>query len=213
MIMDNQQQSHIAKRYRKDSFLIVGITILGIVLAIIFASWMHVKSEKIELEKTRQTNQIALMEIKLNQRYHEENILQKEIDNRFTLRDQLMVEMARMRGIREIGQKYCKNGQYTGPNPVDYREKLYIAAFSLIGVSDSTYGVFHNPALEQKITQFVSSVYADTDPNSQSNLCGKNALSDDALKTLQTDINKMILASIAQLKQRKKSLGEVITTL
>lgn len=179
-----RDQNKEVKRQRRDAWLIAMISIVGIGASVIAASYWSYKEEKVSLQKT----QIAAL-------YNEAHSIQRKIDDELSLRNGLMEAMVNVRGIRDFGQRECKNGIYDGSNSIAYTQKLFASNYELVGAAYKTTGVFN----QDKIIRFLSLASVDN-----AGVCAKNAPTDKELRQLQADINADILQCIEKEKEQKK---------
>ena len=161
---------------------------------------MHRQAIQANVRMQQERQKMDLLHQKENILLDQMHEVQSKIDVYFGLRNQLVMEMAKMRGIIDFGQKYCKNGQYAGNNPFAYNEKLYTTSYHLIGIANQITGIF-NDDIKQKTIQFLIA----TSPDS-SKICAKNADTTQQLEHLQVEVNTMMLTSIQQLKEQKSRL-------
>src|SRR3989338_1667029 len=190
----NHEKESIRQRF--DAYIITVISVLSICASIIVSNYWDLREKQIDLKR-----------VELMQRSNQESViqnriqyLQSQIDHRFALRDQLMDAMVKMRGIRDIGQKQCKAGQYDGTNPENYQEKLFATSYDLVGACYKIIGIF-NDEIKQETLHFLSISSADN-----GNICEKNATTDKELRPLQVKIDNQIISLIEGLEQQKNML-------
>lgn len=188
-----QDQEKEGRRQRRDAWLIAMISIVGIGSSVIAASFWSYKQEQVALQKT----QIAAL-------YSEAHSIQRKIDDELKLRNELMDAMVNVRGVRDFGQKQCKNGVYEAGDKVEYTQKLYAANYALLSAAYNTTGVFD----QDKIIRFLSLVNLD-----QYSVCDKKTVSGNELSSLQADINREILQRIEKAKQTKEDVIDRINNV
>ena len=163
---------------------------------------MHMQTTKMTIQAQKETQQMDLIKLELQQRYHKESILQdqvselrEKIKNYFALRDKLMMAMGTMREVVDYGQEQCVDGKYTGKDQIQYKEKSLNAIYNLVGLLFEINNVF-NADIFKAASHFGDVAYSK-------NVCAKNATTSDELRPIQVNINKMIVASIDELKTEK----------
>ena len=182
------------RRQRLDAYIIATVSVFSICLSVIVASYWSLEERKIGLKR-----------VQLLQNFNAHNAiqsrityLQQEINERFALRNQLMEAMVKVRGVRDIGQKQCENGQYAGSDPVRYQQQLFADSYNLVGASYKTIGIFGN-AIKNELVKFGTLSGVD-----QEGICAKNAATEKELRPLQARIDQMILAEITELEKQKQ---------
>jgi hypothetical protein len=187
-----KDQKKEVKRQRRDAWLIAMISILGIGLSVIAASFWSYQQEKVSLQKT----QIA-------QLYNQENLIQQKIDDRLIRRDKLIDAMTNVRAVRDEGQRRCKNNQESSEKvSLEYQKNSRLADFALASAFYKTTGVF-NTEVRDKILLFGS--LADVD---KVGICAKGSATDNELQAVEIDANNLILNSIEKLEKEKEQIRE-----
>lgn len=182
-----------ASRQRRDTYVITAVSVLSICVTSILGFYL---TQQIQKMKSRDSKLAAL--------YREKSEIKEEINARFSERNALMKAMVDLRGVRDQGQRECKNGAYAGRDSVSYTQRLFQADYNLVGVALETTGIFE----QSKIMQFLTISSVD-----KTSICNKNAPTDQQLRTLQTQINLDILKDINQLRTRKADIAKGITSI
>jgi hypothetical protein len=117
------------------------------------------------------------------------------------VKNDLLQAMAIFRGVRDVGQKYCKNGQYAGANPSAYNDRLYAAEYSLIGAMYKTMDTFDSSIFQK--TQIFLDQDSDVD---RFNVCSKSAVSNKKLRELEHVTNIEMMRSIQNLREEKRRI-------
>ena len=194
-IREENKKAHNSetKRMRWDAFIIVFISTFSICLSILFTNFWDLQGKKIDLRR-----------VELTQRYNQEKAiqdrvmyLQSEINNRFTLRNQLMEAMVNVRAARDIVQKQCKNSRYAGRDAIRYQQQLFSTTYALVGATYKTIGIFSNE-IKNKILQFEALASVD-----HVTICAKNSATENQLRLLQSNIDDLILASNDRMIKEK----------
>ena len=197
-IREENKKTHASetKRMRWDAFIIVFISTFSICISILFTNFWDLQGKKIDLRRVELTHSYNQEQMYQNRIAY----LQNQIDYQFKIRNQLMDAMVVMRGIRDIGQKQCRNGHYIGKDPIAYEQKLFSASYALVGAYYKTIGVF-NDNVKQGILKFNAMSSADDGA-----VCAKNAVTEKELRPLQAEIDGQILITIEALVKQKNKL-------
>ena len=147
---------------------------------------------------------VAVQQMNLSRLYKREGWLENTINNQNAKYEVLMSAMSTVRGIRAEGQLSCKNGQYAGPNPAAYQERLFTADYRLVSAVFAPRRMF-GPEVFKKIVSFVY------DSNGRKlGICAKGAPDEEVLRKQQDDINNLISSQIDQLEKEKSDVEDQI---
>lgn len=184
------------KRIRRDAYIVTFISVFAICGSIIATCYWDYQGKKMDLKRVETTD-----------RFNQENILQgkiiylqKEIEHRFALRDQLMDAMVRMRAIRDAGQIQCKDDRYGGNDPEAHKQKLFTSEYELEGAYYKTVGFFSDD-IQKEMHHF-----AEISGEEKGGIYSKTAVTKEQLRALQANIDNMIIASITPLQQQRNQL-------
>jgi len=105
------------------------------------------------------------------------------------------------------GQLYCKDGRYSGANPIEYRQKLFSEGYAVIGPSFKVRDVF--PKIINKVMNFNSAASMIE----KFGVCSKNVPTGHQLRIMQTEIDDMMSQSIQETNQKKETIEKKILEL
>ncbi|OGT34043.1 MAG: hypothetical protein A3C44_04395 [Gammaproteobacteria bacterium RIFCSPHIGHO2_02_FULL_39_13] len=148
---------------------------------------------------------VGVQQMDLSRLYKRAGWLEASINTQNTKYEALMGAMTAVRGIRAEGQLTCKNGQYAGPDPAGYQQRLFTADYKLVNTTFAPKRMF-GPDVNKKIVSFVS----DSSGIDRLGVCAKGAVDDNTLKKEQNEISDLITTQIDKLEQEKNGITDKI---
>ena len=183
--------------YEKTEHRLTAISVLVVCLSVIVGGYWSLKQQRLSAEKT----ELATL-------YKKGSWIDSKEINQTAIKNEFMIAGVNLRAIREEGMIYCKNGQYTGPDPVAYRQRLYSADYALLGASFKTTGIF-NADIENQVRSFMSHSYS----LGKNAVCTKDSPKDEDLRKKQNELNQLMMGSINELKNKKEVIVKKIEKL